>query len=65
MMTWWALDEITETFFPENPETRRSAVYRTFVRGNVNKVPQKEKAKKFKEPSKASSRIPYKNIINL
>lgn len=51
MMTWWALDEITETFFPENPETWRSAVYRTFVRGNVNKVPQKEKekAKKFKE----------------
>jgi transposase-like protein len=51
MMTWWALDEITETFFPENPETRRSAVYRIFVREKINKVPEKEKekVKKFKE----------------
>jgi len=50
-MTWWALDEITETFFPENPEAYRSAIYRTFVREKINKVPekQKEKAKKFKE----------------
>jgi len=51
MMTWWALDEITETFFSENPETHRSAVYRIFVREKINKVPQKEKekSKKFKE----------------
>jgi len=50
-LTWWALDEITEMVFPENPLTKRSAVYRTFVKENVNKVPQKEKdkAKKFKE----------------
>ena len=50
-LTWWSLDEITETMNPENPEKIRSAVYRTFVRENVNTVPQKEKdkAKKFKE----------------
>ena len=50
-MTWWALDEITEIINPENPETIRSAVYRTFVREGVNRVPEKEKekAKKFKE----------------
>ncbi|MGB1043170.1 MAG: DDE-type integrase/transposase/recombinase [Tenacibaculum sp.] len=49
--TWLPLDEITEQFFAENPNKYRSAVYRTFVRNNVNKVPQKikEKAKKFKE----------------
>lgn len=51
MLTWWALDEIVELVFPENPLSKRSAVYRTFVREGVNKVPQKEKdkAKKFKE----------------
>jgi transposase-like protein len=50
-ITWWALDEITEAIKPENPETIRSAVYRTFVREGINKVPEKEKekAKKFKE----------------
>lgn len=51
IMTWWALDEITETIKPDEPEKIRSAVYRTFVRDGINKVPQKEKdkAKKFKE----------------
>jgi transposase InsO family protein len=51
VLTWWALDEITEAINVENPEKIRSAVYRTFVREGVNKVPQKEKdkAKKFKE----------------
>jgi len=51
VLTWWALDEITEAIAPENPEKIRSAIYRTFKRENVNKVPQKEKdkAKKFKE----------------
>lgn len=51
ILTWWALDEIIEVIFPENPEKHRSAVYRTFVREAINKVPQKEKekAKKFKE----------------
>jgi len=51
VLTWWALDEITETINFEEPEKIRSAVYRTFVREGINKVPQKEKdkAKKFKE----------------
>jgi len=50
-LTWWALDEITEAINPENPEKIRSAVYRTFVREGINKLPEKEKekAKKFKE----------------
>jgi len=50
-LTWWALDEITEVISPEAPEKIRSAVYRTFVREAINKVPEKEKekAKKFKE----------------
>ena len=50
-LTWWALDEITEAINPESPEKIRSAVYRTFVREGVNKVPEKEKekAKKFKQ----------------
>lgn len=50
-LTWWALDEITEAVNPEEPEKIRSAVYRTFVREGINKVPEKEKekAKKFKE----------------
>jgi len=51
VLTWWALDEITEAINPENPEKIRSAVYRTFVREEINKLPEKEKekAKKFKE----------------
>ena len=50
-LTWWALDEITEAIRPTAPEKIRSAVYRTFVRQQINKVPEKEKekAKKFKE----------------
>jgi len=50
-LTWWALDEITEAINPEAPEKITSAVYRTFVREGVNKIPEKEKekAKKFKE----------------
>ena len=50
-LTWWALDEITEVISPSNPTKIRSAVYRTFVREGINKVPEKEKekAKKFKE----------------
>lgn len=51
LMTWWALDEITEVINPKNPEKIRSAVYRTFVREGINQLPEKEKekAKKFKE----------------
>ena len=51
ILTWWALDEITEALNPMSPEKIRSAVYRTFVREGINKVPEKikEKAKKFKE----------------
>jgi len=50
-LTWWALDEITEVLNPCDPTAIRSAVYRTFVREGINKVPvkEKEKAKKFKE----------------
>ena len=50
-LTWWALDEIVEKVFPENPLSKRSAVYRLFVKEGVNKKPkkQREKAKKFKE----------------
>lgn len=50
-LTWWSLDEITEALSPEDPRKIRNAVYRTFVREGINKVPEKikEKAKKFKE----------------
>jgi transposase-like protein len=50
-ITWWSLDEITEAINPSEPNKIRSAVYRTFVREGINKVPEKEKekAKKFKE----------------
>ncbi|HBK71768.1 MAG TPA: IS481 family transposase [Flavobacteriaceae bacterium] len=51
VLTWWALDEITEALNSVEPEKIRSAVYRTFVREGINKLPEKEKekAKKFKE----------------
>jgi len=51
VLTWWSLDEITEAVNPLEPEKIRSAVYRTFVREEINQVPEKEKekAKKFKE----------------
>lgn len=51
MLTWWALDEIAEAFFPDNPLSKRSAVYRVFKKEGINKKPEKEreKAKKFKE----------------
>ena len=60
----WALDEITETIRPDNPEEIRSAVYRTFVSKNVNKVPQKEKdkAKKLKNIAK-SARIIQAGVL--
>lgn len=51
VLTWWALDEITEAINSSDPTRLRSAVYRTFVREGINNVPtkEKEKAKKFKE----------------
>jgi len=51
MLTWWALDEIVEAFFPDNPLSNRSAVYRVFKKEGINKKPEeeREKAKKFKE----------------
>jgi transposase len=51
VLTWWSLDEITEAIDSKEPRKIRSAVYRTFVRNQVNRVPEKvkEKAKKFKE----------------
>ena len=45
VLTWWALDEIAEAIRPDNLEKIRSAVYKTFVREKVNRVPQKEKDK--------------------
>jgi uncharacterized protein YjcR len=49
--TWWALDDIVEMVFPTDPNSMRSAFYKTFVRNEINKVPHKEKykAKKIKE----------------
>ena len=51
VLTWFSLDEICESVDSESPNSIRSAVYRTFVRENINQLPQKEKdkAKKFKE----------------
>lgn len=48
--TWFPLDEIFETLFAINNTITRSAIYRCFVRNNINKMPvnEKEKAKKFK-----------------
>lgn len=48
--TWLPLDEVFETLLNQNPAITRSAVYRCFVRNNINRVPvaEKEKAKKFK-----------------
>jgi transposase-like protein len=48
---WFTLDEIVEMVFPENPNPKRSAVYRIFKKNNINIIPkeQKEKAYKFKE----------------
>jgi transposase-like protein len=50
-LTWWSLDEIVESFFTENHQSKRSVVYRLFLKEGINKKPQqeKEKAKKFKE----------------
>ena len=50
-ITWWALDEITEAINLLAPEKIRSAVYRTFVRQGINRVPEKvkQRANKFKE----------------
>ena len=50
-LTWMPLDEVAEAMNPKEPEKTRSAIYRTFLRHRVNKVPQKikEKVKKFKE----------------
>ncbi|MBW6537688.1 MAG: DDE-type integrase/transposase/recombinase [Mariniphaga sp.] len=51
MLTWWALDEIAEAFFPDNLLSKRSTVYRVFKKEGINKKPEeeREKAKKFKE----------------
>lgn len=48
--TWFALDDIFETLLLQNDTITRSAVYRCFVKHQINKVPiaEKEKAKLFK-----------------
>lgn len=50
-LTWWSLDEIAEACFVNNPLSKRSAIYRLFVKAKLNKKPQaeKNKAQKFKE----------------
>jgi len=68
LLTWWSLDEITESVFPENPLSTRSAVYRVFVRENINKKPEevRENAKKFKdyEPGYLHIDVTYLPKIN-
>lgn len=48
--TWFALDEVYEMLLAQKSSIARSAVYRCFVRNQINKKPveQKDKAKKFK-----------------
>ena len=48
--TWFALDEVYEMLLAQKSSIARSAVYRCFVRNQINQKPveQKEKAKKFK-----------------
>ncbi len=48
--TWLPLDEVFEAVFAHNNSVSRSAVYRCFLKNNINRVPttEKEKAKKFK-----------------
>jgi transposase InsO family protein len=50
--TWWPIDEIIESLFgAQQVATKRSSVYRTWVRNGINKLPEPEKykAKQFKE----------------
>lgn len=48
--SWLPLDEVFETLLEQNPSITRIAVYRCFLKNEINKVPQeqKDKAKKFK-----------------
>jgi transposase InsO family protein len=48
--SWLPLDQVWEMMLPQNESVARSAVYRCFVRNNINTVPgpQKDKAKTFK-----------------
>jgi transposase-like protein len=48
--SWLPLDEVFEVLWTQNNSISRSAVYRCFVKNNLNKVPLevKEKANKFK-----------------
>jgi transposase-like protein len=68
VLTWWALDEITEAINTSDPTKIRSAVYRTFVREGINKVPEeeKEKGKKFKgyDPGYLHMDVTYLPKIN-
>ncbi|MBT8245473.1 hypothetical protein [Winogradskyella sp.] len=45
-ITWWSLDEIPVAINPNEPEKIRSAVYRTFLREGIYRVPEKEKEKR-------------------
>jgi transposase-like protein len=66
--TWFPLDEIFETLTTEKSTITRSAVYRCFVKNNINKVPviEKEKAKKFKayEPGYLHMDVTYMPKFN-
>ena len=66
--TWFPLDEIFENLVTKNSSITRSAVYRCFVKNNINKVPviEKEKAKKFKayEPGYLHMDVTYMPKFN-
>lgn len=49
--SWFPLDEVTDIMQKSNPSISRISVYRTFVKHQINKVPEaeKEKVSKFKE----------------
>jgi transposase-like protein len=66
--SWLPLDEIFEMLLAENPTISRSSVYRTFVRHNLNIVPQivKAKAQLFKayEPGFLHFDVTYLPMFN-
>jgi transposase-like protein len=66
--TWFALDEVFETLLAQNSSITRSAIYRCFVKNDINKVPtvEKEKAKKFKayEPGYLHMDVTYMPQFN-
>ncbi len=66
--SWLPLDEVFETLLEQNPKITRIAVYRCFVKNQINTVPQqqKDKAKKFKayEPGYLHLDVTYLPKLN-